>query len=93
MLRGEHRALAREAGCSWLSLAAVLPIRYRCISCGNLTRFDVTTTSTRRAFHHYSVGGELVVEEDHVIAETVDEVLCRWCAAGGTVEEVEHQPS
>ena len=60
--------------------------RYRCTTCGNLTRFDVTTTRKMRAFHHFTVGGELSIEEPEVLAETVDEVLCRWCGASGTVE-------
>ena len=40
--------------------------RYRCAACGNLTRFDVTLTRRTRAFHHYSIGGELTVEDDGV---------------------------
>jgi hypothetical protein len=63
-------------------------IRYRCTSCGNLTRFDVTTTRTVRAFHHYSVGGDLQVEDEEVLAASVDEVSCRWCGHGRGVEEV-----
>ena len=62
--------------------------RYRCTACGNLTRFDVTSTVRTRAFHHYSVGGELSVEEAEVLSETVDEVLCRWCGTGTAVEAV-----
>jgi hypothetical protein len=62
--------------------------RYRCTACGNLTRFDVTSTVRSRAFHHYSVGGELTVEDTEVLSETVDEVLCRWCGTGGSVEVV-----
>ncbi|MEQ1787107.1 MAG: hypothetical protein ABL966_08655 [Acidimicrobiales bacterium] len=62
--------------------------RYRCTACGNLTRFDVTTTVRTRAFHHYSVGGELAVEEAEVLSESVDEVLCRWCGTGSSVEAV-----
>ena len=62
--------------------------RYRCATCGNLTRFDVTTTRTGRAFHHYSVGGDLTVEEPEVLAESVDSVSCRWCGNGAGVEEV-----
>jgi hypothetical protein len=64
------------------------PTRYRCTACGNLTRFDVTTTVRRRAFHHYSVGGDLAVEEEEVLSESVDEVLCRWCGTGTAVEAV-----
>ncbi len=61
-------------------------VRYRCTACGNLTRFDVTTTRTTRAFHHYSVGGDLVVEDEEVRAETVEDVSCRWCGNGRAVE-------
>lgn len=62
--------------------------RYRCNACGNLTRFDVTTTRRTRAFHHYSLGGELSVEDEHVLDETVEEVSCRWCGTGKSVEEL-----
>jgi hypothetical protein len=61
--------------------------RYRCNSCGNLTRFDVTTTRRTRAFHHYSVGGDLELEEVEVLAEVVEEVSCRWCGSGRAVVE------
>jgi hypothetical protein len=64
-------------------------VRYRCTSCGNLTRFDVTTTRRTRAFHHYSVGGELSVEDVEVLDETVEEVSCRWCGSGASVVEAE----
>ena len=45
---------------------AATTTRYRCTSCGNLTRFDVTTSRRTRAFHHFTVGGELEVEPDAV---------------------------
>ncbi|HET6951170.1 MAG TPA: hypothetical protein VFI47_12390 [Acidimicrobiales bacterium] len=60
--------------------------RYRCSACGNLTRFDVVTSRTTRAYHHYSVGGELRVEDETVLDERVDEVTCRWCGTGTSVE-------
>ena len=62
--------------------------RYRCDSCGNLTRFDVTTSQTTKAFHHYSVGGELEVEEATVLSHHVDEVVCRWCGHGRSIVEL-----
>jgi len=64
---------------------AVDVARYRCTACGNLTRFDVTTTRTTKAFHHYTVGGELEVELEEVQSETVDSVVCRWCGHGRDV--------
>jgi hypothetical protein len=60
--------------------------RYRCDACGNLTRFDVTSTKTTRAYHHFTVGGELVVEDEEILEETVHEVACRWCGHGRAVE-------
>ena len=61
--------------------------RYRCTSCGNLTRFDVTVTRTVRAFHHYTVGGELSVEDPEILSERVESVECRWCGPSGVIEE------
>ena len=60
--------------------------RFRCTACGNLTRFDVTTRRRTRAFHHYSLGGELEVEDEQVLDEEVEEVACRWCASSAGVE-------
>ena len=39
------------------------PPRYRCTACGNLTRFEVTVLRRTRAFHHFTVGGELSIED------------------------------
>ena len=62
------------------------PNRYRCAACGNITRFDVVTDRRARAFHHFSVGGELSVEDVEVLSESVVEVSCRWCGHGRAVE-------
>ncbi|HEX6237165.1 MAG TPA: hypothetical protein VFZ68_08220 [Acidimicrobiales bacterium] len=62
--------------------------RYRCAACGNLTRFDVISTRRTRAFHHYTVGGELRIEEEQVLDERVEDVSCRWCGSGRAVEVV-----
>jgi hypothetical protein len=58
-------------------------VRYRCAACGNLTRFDVVATRRTRAFHHFSVSGDLSVEDETVLDEHVEEVTCRWCGANG----------
>jgi hypothetical protein len=57
--------------------------RYRCSGCGNLTRFDVVTTRRTSAFHHYTVGGDLQIEDETVLEEQVQAVTCRWCGASG----------
>lgn len=62
--------------------------RYRCSACGNLTRFDVVASRRTRAYHHFSVGGELRVEDEVVLDETVEEVSCRWCGSGAGIENI-----
>jgi DNA-directed RNA polymerase subunit RPC12/RpoP len=71
---------------------AVPTVLYRCAACGNRTRFDVTTTRRTRAFHHYSLGGELSVEDEEVLSESVEEVSCRWCGSGTAVEQLAEAP-
>jgi hypothetical protein len=69
-------------------VVGVSETRYRCDGCGNLTRFDVTTSQTTKAFHHYTVGGELQLEEETVLSHHVDAVVCRWCGHGNSVVEI-----
>ena len=61
-------------------------VRYRCTACGNLTRFDVVTSRRTKSFHHYTVGGDLEVEDVEVLDEQVEEVTCRWCGHGNAIE-------
>jgi hypothetical protein len=64
-------------------------VRYRCAGCGNLTRFDVVSSRRTRAFHHFSVGGDLSIEEEEVLDAKVEEITCRWCgASGASIEEI-----
>lgn len=67
--------------------------RYRCTTCGNLTRFDVVSSRRTRAFHHYTVGGDLQVEDEDVLDESVESVTCRWCGPGGVVEQIDDEPA
>jgi hypothetical protein len=83
---GKREALRRRIRSHVVSVEPV-PARYRCTACGNLTRFDVTSTRRERAFHHYSIGGELTVEEREVLSEAVESVMCRWCGNGTAVEK------
>lgn len=64
------------------------PTRYRCTACGNLTRFDVVLARRTKAFHHYTVGGELSVEDEQILDQTIESVSCRWCDAPDHVVEV-----
>lgn len=77
--------------CTYPAPVADTP-RYRCTTCGNLTRFDVTTSRRERAFHHYTVGGELSIEDIQVLDEHVEGVLCRWCGPAGRVEATVGEP-
>jgi hypothetical protein len=74
--------------------------RYRCAACGNVTRFDVVATRRTRAFHHYTIGGELEIEEEDVLEQQIESVTCRWCRAaatefdeGSAAEQLHDQPS
>jgi hypothetical protein len=51
-----------------------------------VTRFDVTATRRSRAFHHFTIGGDLTVEDEEVLAEEVESVSCRWCGSPDAVE-------
>jgi len=63
--------------------------RFRCSACGNLTRFDVVSSRRTRAFHHFSVAGELTIEDEEVLDESIDAVTCRWCgASGASIEQL-----
>ena len=62
---------------------------YRCDACGNKTRFDVFETKHVRAFHHYTLGGDVTIAEEDVLERVVDRVVCRWC---GAVEAVNEEP-
>lgn len=62
--------------------------RFRCSGCGNLTRFDVVASRRMREFQHFSVGGDLSIEEHELLDERIESVTCRWCGATGDVIEI-----
>ena len=63
-------------------------VRFRCRACGNLTRFDVVEARRTRSYYHFTIGGELVVEDQEVLAAEREEVTCRWCGSSDQIEEV-----
>jgi hypothetical protein len=64
---------------------------YRCSHCGNRTRFDLFEDVTRRRFAHYSLGGELEVEEEEILSSSATRVVCRWCDRDDGIEVVDGQ--
>lgn len=60
--------------------------RYVCTACGNRTRFDVVETVRRRRYHHYTLGGDVTIDEEAVLERDVESVTCRWCDRSGPVE-------
>jgi ribosomal protein S27E len=61
----------------------VTAVRYRCTGCGNLTRFEVVASQRTKALHHFSVAGDLTVEDETVLESHVEQVTCVWCGATG----------
>jgi hypothetical protein len=59
--------------------------RWRCGSCGNLTRFDVVRTVRSREFVHVTLAGEPQTQDREVLSEAIESVTCRWCAAVNSV--------
>ena len=62
--------------------------RWRCTACGNLTRFDVIRTTKTREYVHADLAGDARVEESEVLAESIEQVTCRWCNGVNTIELV-----
>ena len=69
--------------------------RYRCTNCGNITRFDVSALVRTKCFYHYSISGELEIEEPEEVSRVIEEVSCRWCATPKFIEVIseEQEPS
>jgi hypothetical protein len=63
-------------------------MRFRCGACGNLTRFDVVARKRTRAFWHFSLAGDLSVEEEEPLEEKIERVACRWCGSADQIETI-----
>ena len=62
---------------------------YRCDACGNKTRFDVFETKKVRGFHHFTLAGEVTIEEEEILERVVERVVCRWCGSADQIVEEE----
>ena len=40
-----------------------------------------------RTFQHYSLGGEMNVEEKEILDRTIEKVVCRWCGSSESIVE------
>jgi hypothetical protein len=65
---------------------------FLCRACGNKTRFDIVEHKTVRSYHHFSLGGDLSVEEEEVLERRVEKVTCRWCGSSEAVVEATGAP-
>jgi hypothetical protein len=61
---------------------------YRCVACGNKTRFDVYESKRVRSFQHFTLGGDMTIEEEEVLTTTTERVVCRWCGSSNSIEEI-----
>jgi hypothetical protein len=57
----------------------------RCAACGNKTRFDVVETKRIRAYWHFTLAGDLAVEDEEVLTRDLERVVCRWCGSSSAV--------
>ena len=62
---------------------------YRCNACGNKTRFDVIERKRVKAFHHFTLAGDVTVEEEEILERDVERVVCRWCGSADAIESEE----
>jgi hypothetical protein len=62
--------------------------RFRCRQCGNLTRFDVVESRRSRAYYHFTIEGDLRVEDEEVLSAERERVTCRWCGSSEDIEEI-----
>lgn len=63
--------------------------RYRCASCGNVTRFDIVSVERVRRFWHVELSGEGRVESEERTDVDVEAVTCHWCGPAGRIEVVD----
>jgi hypothetical protein len=65
--------------------------RFRCGACGNRTRFDVFERKRTRSFFHFTLGGDLTIEEEEALEHEVERIVCRWCGSADQIERVSEE--
>jgi hypothetical protein len=66
---------------------------YRCDAWGNKTRFDVYERKRVRTFQHFTLGGEMSVEEEETLDNEVERIVCRWCGSADSIVEAGDRPA
>jgi hypothetical protein len=49
----------------------------------------VVESRRTRAYWHYSLGGDLTIEEEEVLSAERERVTCRWCGSSDGIEELQ----
>ena len=58
---------------------------YRCEACGNKTRFDVYVNKRVRSFYHFTLGGDVAIEDEEILEREIEKVVCRWCGSADSI--------
>lgn len=66
----------------------VIATRYRCATCGNMTRFEVVVTRRVEETQRVAVNGSAGSSTSGVVAESIDEVRCGWCGDHRSIDEL-----
>lgn len=40
----------------------------------------------RKQFHHFTLGGDLEIESEEILEQTIESVTCRWCDRSDGIE-------
>lgn len=58
---------------------------YRCEACGNKTRFDVYESKRVRSFYHFTLAGDVTVDDQEVLEHDIEKIVCRWCGSSDSI--------
>ena len=59
--------------------------RYRCTACNGLTRFTVVRATRAQAYYHFTIGGELQIEDPKILTDVIESIDCVWCGTGKNI--------
>ena len=74
-----------------IACPSMLRTRYRCGSCGILTRFGFEVIRRVREMQDAVVSSQLAFGCTEVLSETVDRVACQWYGHGRNIVQPGHK--